>query len=254
MKYYVIHYTGGVRRKEELLKRAPWLKDATWITKWDREDIFCDFVKHVTKSPLCPNYMSLQLKHFETLYDMVINNVEEAMIFEDDVVFQENWEEKFNAVPIPDDINYVKLGCLHEKKHDGTLQTIYNNGGIEATYVKLPFAKEYLNEIAFIHTVDILQWGFFLQRNIPLYMIPVCGQLSFITGDSSSTKQTEPLPPWREVIQYYTKIPKYKYTDLLEQYEDFKCKKQKVEELFEKTYNQKVDIKRIDYVYNNELT
>ena len=86
-----------------------------------------------------------------------------------------------------------------------------------------------------------------------LYMIPICNQTSIITGGSTDVHTDEKLPPWQEVVQYYQSIPKYKYTTLLEDYETFLIKKNKVEELFEETYGQRVDIRKIDYVYTNEL-
>ena len=70
------------------LKREPVLENAQWITQYDRSDFLCDYVKHVTKSPMCLANVSLHLKHLEALKDMVDNDIHEAMIFEDDVVFQ----------------------------------------------------------------------------------------------------------------------------------------------------------------------
>ena len=250
MKYYVIHYTKCEQRKRELIEREPWLRDATWVTKWDREDFLCDYVKYVTKSPLCLNYISLHLKHLEVLHDMVENDIKDAIIFEDDVVFQPEWKDKFDSITIPEDVNYVKLGCLHSCRFTGELMKISNNGGTEATYVKLPFANSFINDVSFLHTIDIVQWGHLTTD--ALYMIPLCNQTSIICANTSSV-QTEKLPPWQEVIQYYKQVPKYKYTELLKQYEEFKIKKQKIEQLFEETYGQRVDIRKIDYVYKNEL-
>ena len=45
----------------------------------------------------------------------------------------------------------------------------------------------------------------------------------------------------------------YKYDELLKQYDIFKNKKKEVENAFYEKYNTRVDIKRIDYVYNNEF-
>ena len=46
MKFYVLHYSKGEaaqKRKETLLLREPRLKDAQWITDYDREEFICDF-------------------------------------------------------------------------------------------------------------------------------------------------------------------------------------------------------------------
>ena len=46
---------------------------------------------------------------------------------------------------------------------------------------------------------------------------------------------------------------KFKYEDLLKEYEQFKVRKAKLEDLFAARYNKRVEIKRVEYVYKNEF-
>lgn len=163
MKTYVIHYSKRPEVRKNLEEYAPFLKDATWIIQYDREDMFCSWIKFFTGSKLSLAYISNFVKHIECLKDMVDNNIEEAFIFEDDVVFQDDWENKFKSSfsLIKDNVDYVKLGCMHELPYiDNKVYLIGNNGGTEAQWVSLNFAKQFLNNLNFDHTVDTSQGCF----------------------------------------------------------------------------------------------
>lgn len=253
MKTYIIHYSKRPEVRKNLEEYAPFLKDATWMTQYDREDMFCSWIKFFTGSKLTLAYISGYIKHIECLKDMIDNNIEEAFIFEDDVVFQDDWENKFNSCfsLIKNKVDYVKLGCMHELPYvNNKVYLLNNNGGAEAQWVSLKFAKEFLNNINFDQSIDISQ-GRFLNLQIPC--IPVCHQTSMITNDSSSQYQIEEVMGWIEYNNKYNSLKKYSYAYLLDEYQKFLNLKKEAEQSFFKKYKKKIDIKKFDYVYKNDL-
>ena len=249
MKTYIIHYSRGSGR-EDLETMLP---GAHFITQYDREEIFCPWLKYRTDSKLCMSYISCNVKHFEALKDMVDNDIKEAFIFEDDVVLIEDWESKFMEIKMRyfENADYIKMGCLHELSIENAPIIVGNNGGTEGQYVTLKFAKELLNKINMDNTIDLVHHGLLHGENIPC--IPVCTQTSIITRGDMESNQKETLPGWRESVKTYHQRSLFKYDLLLKDFETFVKRKLRVEELFFKKYNKRVDIKRIDYIYKNEF-
>ena len=66
MKFYVLHYSKGEERKKELLLREPRLKDATWVTDYDREEFICDFFQVMILDHNFPFFVEIwsQFQHF----------------------------------------------------------------------------------------------------------------------------------------------------------------------------------------------
>jgi GR25 family glycosyltransferase involved in LPS biosynthesis len=252
MKKYVVHYTKGngpnVRKYLEGI-----IPDAHFITQYDKEDFFVSWVKTFTGTNTCMPYLSCNLKHIEALKDMVDNNIEEAFIFEDDVVFIDDWENKFMTVKRKyfDSADYIKMGNLHELSYDQAPLMVGNNGGAEGQYVTLEFAKKFLKKVNVEHTIDIMHHGFLGGGAIPC--IPVCAQTSIITRYGAGNNQDEPLPEWREYTMTYHQRKFFEYDTLLKEYESFLKRKAKLEELFFKRYGKRVEIKRVEYVYKNEF-
>ena len=196
MKTYVIHYSKGNQR-EEMKKLLP---NAHFISQYDREDPFCSWLKFVTKSKVCMSYISCNIKHLEALKDMVDNNIPEAFIFEDDVVFIDDWETKFmktkNKYCKSND--YIKMGCLHALSIKDEPYIVHNNGGTEGQYVTLQFAKEFLKLVNFDNTIDLMHHGFLGGGSIPC--IPVCSQTSIISRFDEENNQTVELMEWKKYI------------------------------------------------------
>lgn len=250
MKTYIIHYSKGVGR-EELEKLLP---GAHFITQYDREDMFCSWLKFVTKSKVCMSYISCNIKHLEALKNMVDNNIPEAFIFEDDVVLIEDWETTFIEIKNKyfETREYIKMGCLYEFNIGNEPLIVYNNGGTEGQYVTLKFATEFLKCVNIDNTIDLMHHGFLDDKGIPC--IPVCSQTSIISRSDITNHQTEELMEWKKYVADYKTLPRFDYFEALEKYEKFKIHKKYVEELFYKKYNKYIDIKNINYIYRNELT
>jgi GR25 family glycosyltransferase involved in LPS biosynthesis len=256
MKTYIIHYSrNNETLKEELLNKFP---DAHIITQFDREDEFIPWIKYYTTSPLEMAMVSCNVKHYEALRDMVENDIEEAIIFEDDVVVIKDWKNKFMDIknkysPAQD---YIKLGCLHRYNIDNLEHgaiVVGNNGGTEGQYVTKTFAKMVLQNLRVDNTIDLIHHACLKNRQIPC--IPICSQTSIISNhDSYGHKYDMDMGHWKDYIVNYFDGKLYNYYELLKQYDIFKKKKKEVENAFYEKYNTNVDIKRIDYVYNNEFS
>jgi hypothetical protein len=117
--------------------------------------------------------------------------------------------------------------------------------------VTLKFAKEFIDNVNLDHTIDIMHHGFLKGASIPC--IPVCAQTSIMSRAGGGNQQDEPLPNWIEYVRSYHSRKKFKYEDLLKEYEQFKVRKAKLEDLFAARYNKRVEIKRVEYVYKNEF-
>jgi len=252
MKKYVVHYTKGngpnVRKYLESI-----IPDAHFITQYDKEDFFVSWVKTYTETDVCMPYLSCNLKHLEAMKDMVDNNIEEAFIFEDDVVLIDDWENKFMTIKNKhfSDAEYIKMGNLHELSYDQAPLIVGNNGGAEGQYVTLKYAKRFLNNVNLEHTIDIMEHG--LLNGGPIPCIPVCAQTSIITRYGGGNNQDKPLPNWIEYVRSYHSRKLFKYEELLKGYEKFKERKAKLEDLFFERYGKRVEINRVEYVYRNEF-
>ena len=127
-----------------------------------------------------------------------------------------------------------------------------NNGGTEGQYVTKTFAKMVLQNLRVDNTIDLIHHA--CLKNLQIPCIPICSQTSIISNhDSYGHKYDRDMGHWKDYIVNYFDGKLYNYDELLNQYDIFKKKKKEVEIAFYEKYNTNVDIKRIDYVYNNEL-
>lgn len=255
MYTYIVHYSKNKELGEELEERFP---NAHIIKEYDREDIFVSWMKYITKSNQELSMVSCNIKHFEALKHMVDNDIEEAFIFEDDVVLRKDWETLFmeNKKKYFRDEMYIKMGCFHRINIDTLpvdMMWIANNGGTEAQYVTKRFAQIMLKNIRMDNTIDLIHQGCLRSATIPF--IPVATQTSVITrnDDAGHISYTKAVP-WREYVKnYYSSNTLFNYYELVEEFDIFLKRKKEIENAFFNRYNKRVDIKRIDYIYKNEF-
>jgi GR25 family glycosyltransferase involved in LPS biosynthesis len=245
MKYYVIHYPKLTDRREFLetqLVRFN-ITDVNWVTHLNIDDLFIHWVIQFTGSPLSPGYMSCSIKHFWCLADMIKNNIEEAIILEDDVVFHND----FDKLVIPKSENYflrLGIGVNFHVKPGLQLVGYGNGGGTEAQYVTLQFAKNMLKDLSFVHTIDTIYFAHLLHIGKPTMSIPICHQTSILTANSSITG-SHTLYNWKDVIKSWKTIKKYSWDELLQEYNNHT----KVEEYFEKNFGKKISISNSEYIH-----
>jgi len=249
-----VHYSKNTQRRQDL-EADPGLKvfsKVTWIDWYDKEDLICPWVKEITKTPISLGLVSTSMKHYEAFRLIVERGLESAFVFEDDVVFREDWYEKFRESG-GHQFPFVKLDCLHEIPWRGPgAYRVGNPGGGEARFVKLEFAKDILKHVDFGYSPEIMHGAFCEFIQLPLMLIPLCTQTSLIESLTSHGENTSPMN-WREYIERYCKGKHLDYFDLLKRYSEFLDRKRLLESKFFEVYHRRVDIKKIDYVYRNEL-
>lgn len=210
IKIYVMHCDELIDRRKRLeseFKRLG-LTNVEWITSFPKDDPIIEECRVKTGTKISKEYISLSLKHYEACRRMCEENIEEAIVFEDDVIFS----SYFDISKIPRDTPYVKLGkCTPdmniEFSHDK--MTILNNGGTEAYYMRIEFAKNFIENINLMNTIDIEQHGYLIYNDIPLICVPMC------TQDFSMT--TIPIEKrdfgieWKDYIYKWDKCKKFKF-------------------------------------------
>ena len=171
MKYYVIH-GGNEDRRKNMERQLTGKDDVEWITMYPPEDM----------EPLCKistidkQLLSGSMKHYEAYNRMVVNGIMEAVIFEDDVIISELYDE--------DDIfdyPYVNLGSeppnsTYNYPLSNECYHSLNNGGAEASYVQLSFARKYIENITLRLAIDHEICNFVRFNGYKLFRQPVCHQ------------------------------------------------------------------------------
>ena len=118
---FITHWTKLKRRKRELLERMKKEElDGRFIEKYDSQDLdlkseWClKFTNHLKSGEASKNgaVISLFLKHIECYRIMIEENIEVALILEDDVLFENDFKNKLNNYinQLPNDWNSLCIG------------------------------------------------------------------------------------------------------------------------------------------------
>ena len=226
MKYYVIHYPKKPLRKQLLLRQFEKLEisldDVTWLEGLNKDDYFVHWIKKRTNSPMPLGHLSCSVKHYMALCDMVDKNIQEAIVFEDDVVIH----PEFKSVKFPDS-GYLRLGvgvgilepsCPRPSATD--VFVVQNPGGSEATWFSLDFARKFIEHANFDNTIDMIQWSFtWHQLKQPSHCVYVCHQTSLKNNADSSTDGQCP-GVWHEYCRNFPKYQKYSFPELLQEFKE----------------------------------
>jgi tetratricopeptide (TPR) repeat protein len=128
---FVAHYSPAAVRKEQLDRRMQAIKmSATMITSFDREDLSdqdleCLVSDKLTvelgRALLTKGESSLSIKHFSALHRIVSQNLDHALILEDDAVFTDEFKAVFKAATaeLPEDYDMLMLGTCWEQQKRG---------------------------------------------------------------------------------------------------------------------------------------
>lgn len=152
-KIYVCHYTKLKERipvlKKELNKHSI---SVEWVIKHDAENIDLDLLINEipnVKSPLGLggvhqnrtlrlSELSLILKHKESFLDIIKNNYKSALVLEDDVIFSDDFVNKFNnqIKNLEDDYDLVWVGTCCGLKFKKTVENnfLYKKEGSRCTH------------------------------------------------------------------------------------------------------------------------
>lgn len=243
MKTYIVHYSKNTKRKKDFGLSEK------WVTDWDREDLFVRWLKWYTQCPLSPNQLSCSLKHIWCLRDMIESGHQEAIVLEDDVVFETDWLKKFESVTKPKNILFLKLGSIFaDIPYDNKIHHIGNPGGTEALWITNEFARITLNNLNFNQSVDIFYGALLYNINHPLLCIPVCSQTSVHTQNTSIGENKSEIN-WLEYIKNFNKFKRYSFENLWSEFHDFQKKKIEWENKFNNRFNCSIELN--DYNFLN---
>lgn len=209
MKIYITHCETLRERRVQLeaeIKRLG-LTDVEWITSYPKDHTLVHEWKSKTKSPIPDGYVSLSLKHYDACKRMCDDDIKEAIVFEDDVIFT----SYFDISKIPTNYPYVKLGKgvpdMYIQPGDKPI-SIGNNGGTEAYYMRIEFARDFIQNLNMRWTIDIEQHGYLIHKNIPLICVPMCTQ-DF--GGTSVHESKDYGMTWIEYLQRWNEFPKFTF-------------------------------------------
>lgn len=141
-KIYVCHYTKLTERVESLKEQlSRYNLDTDWILSNDKEDLNIELLKkefvNIDKFFQLPGHyrklrlseLSLLLKHYEIWKDMKNNNIQNALILEDDALLSDNFVTLFNEYTkdINKDYDIVWVGSCCDLHANGTSNLIKTN-------------------------------------------------------------------------------------------------------------------------------
>ena len=124
MKIFVLHYSKLIDRKKYIIEQFEKhnIIDYEFIEKYNKEDL-CDDDKVLFDNCVKESNISLMNKHLY-VYKVIANNenYEDALIFEDDVILEDNFTEQLNKyitqLPKDYDMLFIGDGCnLHIEPH-----------------------------------------------------------------------------------------------------------------------------------------
>jgi GR25 family glycosyltransferase involved in LPS biosynthesis len=247
MKTYVCHYSKNHQRKKDLMNdpRFNILEDVTWIDWYDQEDIESYWVKSACTSNLSLQEISCCLKHYEAMYHMVKNDIPEALIFEDDVVFTADWLEKLKTHLAPN-IEFIRLDSLFNLVYDGNIKTTDHLWPAEAWYIKKNFAEFILKNCTFSAPIDNSVYRLIIKLNMQIPILPLCSQTSMLTKPNQIFSHELVFPaevPWKH----------YNYFETKKLMCEASIKKRDIETKFFEKYGRKINLKMPAYLELNDL-
>jgi hypothetical protein len=251
MKHFVVHDPKLIHRREFLEKHLQdrGVTDVEWITDLNSDSKFIKWLHQRTQTPMAPGYLSCSVKHYSILYQMVTRDIQEAVILEDDVVLHKDY---VNFTPIFG-LKFIKLGIGVNWTLNPGLNPVQtpNFGCSEAQYITLDMAKYILENLHFGHCVDIVYWSILNFVKHPLVTVPLAHQTSILegsgtTGQSDSKKEM----PLGNYIQGWNIFDKFKWVDLLKEFESIS----KIEDEFERNFGKRIQLVNAEYIKHRQMT
>jgi len=216
MKFYIIHYSKNTDRRVQLEKQLEDFNivDVEWITEYDKEDPVIEKIKKVANSPLSLKDISCNLKHYIAMERMVKEDISEAVILEDDVVFL----EEFRRAEMYHPCGLLRLGLgvgvLEPKVPPASPTQVYqvsNPGGSEATWLTQKFAMVATQNVNFDNTIDMIQCAILKHFfNEKLRLIVTCYQTSLMVPSS----EEKPDGSWIDYCNNFLSYKRWSLADL----------------------------------------
>lgn len=147
-KFYMCHYSKLTERRiyaENVLNEHN--IEAHWILDYDKENIdeidisqkFPFLFSNRNGNKLSRPEISLVMKHYCAFKDIVENNIQNAVVFEDDIILCDDFENKLSNYinQLPDDYDILWIGTccnLHTPKSDPNKNVYPNQHGSRCTH------------------------------------------------------------------------------------------------------------------------
>jgi hypothetical protein len=241
--------------EEHLKERVP-IKDVRWIEDYNHDHPFVQWLNAKYNLPYGPKLTSNFVKTCFTLKQMVDENIESILHVDDDVTFHKDWVKYFESVEDHiQDVGFMNLGTSPFFNLKPKMKEVYqlpNNGGCECMWWTLGAAKNFLQNLNFEEAIDIVIHGFMTANKKPTLNMPLCHQTSDLVRVSTLDHDTRKSSNWIAYVQNYVNLPKVNFNKLLEDFKEFQEKKQRVEDKFEEVYGQRVEIKNVKYILNDD--
>lgn len=200
MKVFVCHYSPLTVRKKYLDKVLPELgfADIEWVT--EKDIINYDLSKVYDSSPqalslrnstsfakfgvknhriLRKSEAELTLQHFECYRRIFEQNLDMAVIFEDDVIFKNHFVKRFNQyleeLPSSFDVLYFGKGCGHHRSPMSILDFFNNLSGKKYLFKNRECRSRFTDSYVVSHAAA----GKFFQKGLPFHL-PIDWELNYL--------------------------------------------------------------------------
>lgn len=241
--------------EQHLEERVP-IKDVRWMVDYNHDNPFVEWLNAKYNLPYGPKLTSNFVKTCFMLKQMVDDNIESALLIDDDVCFHKDWVKYFES--IPDDlekVGFLNLGTspfFNLRPKMGEVYQLPNNGGCECTWWTLDMARNFLLNVNPNEAIDIIFHGFMRASKKPILNMPLCHQTSDVVRVSTLDHETRESSNWMAYVQNYENLPKVSFNKLIEDFHEFEKRRQRVEDKFEEIYGKRVDIKNVKYILNDD--
>lgn len=222
--------------------------DVEFVRDFTIDDPFVKWVYKCVAPHIDIRELSGFIKTCEIYKRMIENDIEYAVLCDDDVVFVNDWKRYFDGKNWGL-MDIICIGVNFQLK-PGTDYSITNNaGGSECIVASKAFAKFFLDNIEFGHGIDIVYGAMLMYHKIPIGATPICHQTSILEckHDHNGYNNTKFKHGWVTFTNTY-KPSGLKYELLKEEFNKFMFMKKKAEENFKKIYNVDSDLWHIDYI------
>lgn len=204
------------------------------------------------KQTLCKHMSIETISGYIKMFDVLkqSRNDEYIMIVDDDVVFPEDWKQRFEMLDLKA-VNFLSRGVNFHIPPTNDYTVTGNIGGSETIVFSRQFLNFFENNIDFRQAVDIVIGAMTLVHGLQLAITPITHQTSILEYKSTyNHDETKYDLDWVTFTKTY-KPSGLKMVDIETAFEDFMLKKKLCEDDFLKRFNTVIDIWNIEYVYKN---
>ena len=241
-------------RKVFLLKhleeRVP-IKDVRWLEDYNHDDTFVWWLNQYLKLPYGLKLTSNFVKTIMALKTMIDENIESAIHMDDDVAFHKDWVSIFQSLPDIDPECFLNLGIStmynFAPKH-ATIYQMVNNGGCEALWCSLTFAKHIMRNLNMNHAADIILHGHAYSIGRPLLCVPIVHQTSVLERTTCLDHESRKTDNWVHFVENYATSSKLDFDNILKDFKMFEERKAKLEDTFFELYGKRLEIREYAYI------